>query len=198
MKKFTDALLALGPLGVFLFAIVDGAGVPTPGGLDALLIFLTVEQPQSAYLLATLTLAGSLIGCFILFYVARRGGEAYLAKYTSRGRGARFKTWFQRYGLLTVFIPALVPIPMPLKAFVICAGALGVSPWSFLYVLLAARIPRYFALAYLGSQLGTKSWPWLKDHALHLTVFAVVLFVLLYSLVRYVDYRHGRKLTAPG
>ena len=75
--------------------------------------------------MAALALAGSLIGCFILFYIARRGGEVYMAKYTSSGRGARFKTWFQHYGLLTIFIPALVPIPMPLKVFVICAGALA-------------------------------------------------------------------------
>ncbi len=197
MKGFTDALLALGPLGVFLFAIVDGAGVPTPGGLDALLIFLCAKEPTAAYLMATLTLAGSLIGCFILFYVARRGGEAYLAKYTSSGRGARFKTWFQRYGLLTVFIPALVPIPMPLKAFVICAGAMGISPWAYLRVLLAARIPRYFALAYLGSQLGTQSWPWLKAHALHMLAFSVILFVSLYLLAKYVDYKRARQLTVP-
>lgn len=197
MKWLTDALLALGPAGVFLFAIVDGAGVPTPGGLDALLIFLSAQRPHLAYLMATLTLVGSLIGCFILFYIARRGGEAYLAKYTASGRGARFKTWFQRYGLLTVFIPALVPIPMPLKAFIICAGAMGISPWAYLRVLLAARIPRYFALAYLGSQLGTQSWPWLKAHALHMLAFAVVLFVFLYLLVKYVDYKRGQQLTAP-
>jgi membrane protein YqaA with SNARE-associated domain len=197
VKGFLNGLLALGPAGVFLFAILDGAGVPTPGGLDALLIFLSAEKPEAAYLMAALTLVGSLIGCFILFYIARRGGELYLAKYTASGRGARFKTWFRHYGLLTVFIPALVPIPMPLKVFVICAGALGISPWAYLRVLLAARIPRYFALAYLGSQLGTQSWRWLTAHALHFAAFAVVLFVFLYLLVKYVDYRRGQRLIAP-
>ena len=194
MKQFTSALLALGPLGVFLFAIVDGAGVPTPGGMDALLVFLCVENPSQAYLMAALALAGSLIGCFILFYIARRGGGAYLAKYTSSGRGARFKVWFQHYGLLTVFIPALIPIPMPLKVFVICAGALGISPGAYLRVLIAARVPRYFALAYLGSQLGTQSWPWLKSHALHLFGLAAALFVFLYLLVKYVEYRRAQRI----
>jgi membrane protein DedA with SNARE-associated domain len=197
VKRFTDALIALGPAGVFLFAILDGAGVPTPGGLDALLIFLSAQRPEAAYLMAALTLVGSLIGCFILFYIARRGGEAYLSRHTLSPRGARFRAWFQHYGLLTVFIPALVPIPMPLKIFVICAGALGISPWAYLRVLLAARIPRYLAMAYLGSQLGTQSWAWLKAHALHMLAFAVVLFLFLYLLVKYVDYRRGQQLTAP-
>ena len=195
MKRFTNALLALGPLGVFLFAIIDGAGVPTPGGMDALLVYLCANEPHKAYLMAALALAGSLIGCFILFYIARRGGEVYMAKYTSSGRGARFKTWFQHYGLLTIFIPALVPIPMPLKVFVICAGALGISPWAYLRVLLAARIPRYLALAYLGSQLGTQSWPWLMAHVPHMLAFALLLFVFLYLLVKYVDYKRGQRLT---
>ncbi len=196
MKRFIDALLALGPAGVFLFAILDGAGVPTPGGLDALLIFLCAQRPGAAYLIAALALAGSLIGCFILFYIARRGGEAYLARYTLSGRGARFKRWFHHYGLLTIFIPALVPIPMPLKIFVICAGALGISPWAYLRVLLAARVPRYFALAYLGSQLGTQSWVWLRNHALHLLAYSIVLFLFLYLLIKYVDYRRGQRLTS--
>lgn len=197
MKRVTDALIAFGPLGLFLFAIVDGAGVPTPGGLDAALVVLCANNPAAAYFYAAITIVGSLIGCMILFYIARRGGEAYLAKYTSRGRGARFKIWFQHYGLLTIFIPALVPIPMPLKVFVICAGALGVRPSSYLRVLIAARIPRYFALAYLGAQLGTQSWRWITSHWPHLLGFSIALFVLLYAMVKYVDYKRGQRLTLP-
>ena len=138
-----------------------------------------------------------MIGCMIMFYVARRGGEAYLAKYTASGRGARFKEWFQHYGLLTVFIPALVPIPMPLKVFVICAGALGIPTTAFLRVMIAARIPRYLALSWLGAQLGTQSWHWIVGHAPHLLGFAVALFVFLYVLVKWVDYRRARQITAP-
>ena len=197
MKRVTDALIAFGPLGLFLFAIADGAGVPSPGGLDAVLILLCANNPGAAYLLAAITLVGSITGCMILFYIARRGGEAYLAKYTASGRGARFKAWFQHYGLLTIFIPALIPIPMPLKVFVICAGALGIRPSAYLRVLIAARAPRYFALAYLGAQLGTQSWQWIVSHWPHLLGFSVVLFILLYAMVKYVDYRRGQRLTVP-
>ena len=63
-------------------------------------------------------------------------------------------------------------------------------------MLLAARIPRYLALAYLGSQLGTQSWPWLMAHVPHLIAFALPYFVFLYLLVKYVDYKRGQRLTA--
>jgi uncharacterized membrane protein YdjX (TVP38/TMEM64 family) len=93
--------------------------------------------------------------------------------------------WFQRYGLITVFIPGLLPLPfLPFKLFAACAGATCVPRWRFFLVLLVARIPRYFLLAYLGQQLGENSTAWLKSHGWHLAALAALLFLSLYALVR--------------
>ena len=83
------------------------------------------------------------------------------------GKGAKFRGWFKRYGLITVFIPALMPIPMPLKLFVISAGVTGTSMTQFVSVILAARILRYFGAAWLGVTLGRESATFLKIHAWH-------------------------------
>ncbi len=189
MKSLLNTLVAWGPLGVFIFAIVDGAGLPSPGGLDWMLVLLCVNRPQQAYLMAALAVVGSLIGGYILYAIARRGGEAALRKYRGRPRFERFEKWFQRYGLLTVFIPALIPIPMPMKFFVICAGVFEVPAATYLLVMAAARIPRYFGLAYLGAQLGRESFPWLKSHLWHMVGAAAALFVFLYLLILLVDRR---------
>ena len=141
-------------------------------------------DPKSAYLCAALAVAGSLVGSVILFYLARKGGKRYLEKHTSKGRGATFRKWFNKYGLITVFIPALLPIPMPMKVFVFSAGALGIRYSTFLAVVLAARIPRYFALAYLGAKVGENSISYLKDNAWELIGIAAALFVILILLVR--------------
>jgi membrane protein YqaA with SNARE-associated domain len=195
VKQVLQTLVAWGPLGLFIFAIIDGAGLPTPAGLDALFLLLTANRPQSAYFFAAITLPGSLLGCMILFYIARKGGEAILHKYRRRPRFIRFELWFQRYGLLTVFIPALVPIiPLPLKFFILCAGVFEVAPIAVFLTLLAARTPRYFALAYLGRKLGTESYPWLTAHIPYLLAAALVLFVFLYVLVVFTEKRR-RKLT---
>lgn len=197
MKGFLSALketvLAWGPLGLFLFAVADGAGVPTPGGLDVALVVLAVNRPSQAYLLATLTLLGSLIGCMFMFCVARKAGEAALRRYRGRARFQRLERWFRRYGLVTVFIPALIPIPTPLKFFVICAGVFGVRPAAFFFTLLAARVPRYLGLAYLGAKLGTESLPWLKAHAWHMAAVAAGLFAISYLLIVIAERR--RRLT---
>lgn len=149
-----------------------------------LLVALAVIDPAAAYRAAVVAIAGSAVGCLVLFYIARKGGQLYLDKYTPAGRTRKFRQWFLEYGLVTVFIPALVPIPLPTKVFVISAGALGIRPLPFLAVILAARIPRYFGLAYLGSQLGENSAAWLRGHAWHLGAVALGLFAFLLLLVK--------------
>ena len=192
MRHFWNLVASWGPLGVFATAAIESLGIPNPGGTDVLLLAVTIVNPSSAIYCALLAVAGSLIGTSIFFELTRRGGERFLAQRTTSGRGAKFREWFQRYGLLTVFIPGLLPIPfLPFKFFAACAGALGVSRTRFLLVLLAARVPRYFCLAYLGAQLGENSLTWVKSHMWQLVAFAVVLFVLLYAMIRFSD----RKLT---
>ena len=193
MKAVINTLLAWGPLGVFIIAFIDGAGVPSPGGLDWVLVILCANRPDLAYGMAGLALLGSLIGGLFLYWMARRGGEAMLKKYRERPRFARFERWFQRYGMLTVFIPALVPIPMPMKFFVICAGVFEIPVLTYVVVLFAARVPRYLGLAYLGSHLGRESFPWLKAHLWHMAGVAAGLFVFLYLLIVLVERR--RRLT---
>ena len=188
MKRIRDALVSWGPLGLFALALIESAGIPNPGGTDAVLLVLTIARPEIALLCAVLATAGSLIGSAIFFEITSKGGEALLAKYTSGGRGGKFKAWYRRYGLVTVFISALLPIPvMPFKVFAACAGAMGVKRARYLLVLAAARLPRYAGLAFLGAQLGENSTVWLRSHLWHMGGFAVVLFIALYALVRRAD-----------
>jgi len=190
LKKLASTLVSWGPAGDLLLAILDSAGVPLPGGVDALLIFVAVLDHSGAYAAAAAAVVGSIIGSMVLFFIARKGGEEYLNRYTSSGRGARLKAWFLEYGLLTVFVPACVPIPMPLKLFILSAGALGVSPISFALVVTLARVPRYFFLAWLGTKLGDQTLPYLRSHVWELLAFSALLFGLLYLLIRVLDRKH--------
>jgi membrane protein YqaA with SNARE-associated domain len=145
--------------------------------VDLLLIAVAAANPASAYLAASLATVGSVLGCVILFWLARKGGERFLYRRAKQGKAQALTQWFQRYGLATVFVPALSPVPMPTKLFIICAGAFGVRLVPFVLVVLAARIPRYFGLAYLGSQFGVGSGAWVKTHAWYIAAVALALFV---------------------
>lgn len=188
MKRLRDLAVAWGPLGVFLFAVIDSAGVPNPGGTDLLLLAVTIADPSSVWLCAGLAVLGSILGSAIFYEILSRGGERFLLKMMATGRGAQFRSWFHRYGLVAVFIPALLPVPfLPYKALAGCAAALCVRRRSFLLVILAARVFRYVGLAYLGATLGNNSFAWIREHAWQMGIAAAILLVLLYLLVRFAD-----------
>jgi membrane protein YqaA with SNARE-associated domain len=197
MKALLDTLVALGPAGVLFAAILDGAGLPIPGGVDALVVFLAARGPDQAWMFAAIAVLGSVLGNLFLFGLARRGGEYYLRKRGSNPRSQRFRRWFDKYGLLTVYTSALVPLPvMPMKIFVLSAGALGSPPLKFVAVFIAGRIPRYFGLAYLGMEMRDHAMDYLRSHALHLTAVAVGLFLFLMLLVKLADRRRARHLAS--
>jgi membrane protein YqaA with SNARE-associated domain len=194
MQKLKETLLAWGPLGVFLMAILDSAGVPNPGGTDALLLLVTIGKPDTVWICAALAVLGSLIGSVIFWYIARTGGRVLLDKRLNNPRGQKVREWYARYGLASVFVAALIPFPfMPLKALALCAGALGVRLVPFLLVMLAARLPRYFAMAYLGSQLGENSSAWLKQHAWQMGLMALGLMLLLFAVIKIADRNRSQR-----
>jgi membrane protein YqaA with SNARE-associated domain len=172
-------MAAWGPLGVFMLALLDSAGIPLVGGVDAMLVLLAASTPARAYLSALAALVGSALGCLFLFYLARKGGDIFLARHTSRNNMQKFILWFRSYGLTAVFVPALLPFPpLPTKPFVLCAGALGVGTGPFLLIVVLARAIRYLGLAYLGAQLGTGAMAWLRAHGWHLALIALAMCVL--------------------
>ena len=193
MRSFVNGLIAWGPLGLLILSALDSAGIPLPAGVDALIVVLCAQSPESAWLCVAMAVAGSMAGNLFLFYLARKGGEMYLEKHIANPRGQKFRQWFQRYGLLTVFIPVLVPIPMPMKLFILCAGALGVKPWAFALTVLAARVSRYGGLAYLGVKLQHDAPGYLRSHAWQLAGVAAGLFVFLYVLIRLRDLMYSRQ-----
>lgn len=182
LRNIANFLVAVGPWGLLALAFLDSCGVPIPGAMDAYVIFLAAKEPNRAYWYAAISVAGSVIGNAALFLIARHGGRRYLQR-AEQGRSQRFRVWFDRFGLVTVFVPALMPIPMPLKIFVICAGALDTPLLAFLLAILLARTPRYFGEAWLGVRLGQQSTSFLRTHVMQFIVAAVALFALLSVLV---------------
>src|ERR1041385_4047314 len=147
MKVLADALIAFGPLGVLVAGFADSMGIPLPAVIDLYLLTVAITTPQLGMYAALMALIGSAGGNYILFHAARYGGNRFMKPEAPESRREKFRLWFARYGLLTVFIPAVVPfLPLPLKVFVISAGAMRTSTGRFLSVILAARVMRYFGL----------------------------------------------------
>jgi membrane protein DedA with SNARE-associated domain len=190
LKHITDVLLAFGPVGIFLIAFIDSLGVPLPAALDFLLIGFAAHTPSLAYVAATAATIGSLGGNFALFRAARYGGDRFARLEAPEGRARKFRLWFHRYGLLTVFIPSVTPVvPLPLKVFVVSAGAMHTPLRRFLAVLFAARVIRYFGEAYLGVRLGLDARGFLTHNAWNIAGLFLALALALIAFIKWTDRR---------
>lgn len=162
-------------------------------GVDLLLVSFSAAHPTEAWFAAICAIAGSLGGSAFLFGIARKGGEVFLAKYIAKGTGKRLHAWFEQYGLVTVFIPAVSPLPLPMKVPVFCAGALEVRWASFLSVILAARTIRYFALAALGREYGKRTFAFLQSHMLVVIAIALGLGAAAVIILRLIGHRERQR-----
>ena len=201
--KAAAALAAYGPWGIFALAAADSLGVPIPAAVDLLVVGFaasSVNAAARAYGAALMAIAGSLGGNVALFLTARHGRRLFgkPASPTAAARGTRFEAWFHRYGLLTVFVPALTPVPpLPLKVFVISAGALRTCLRRFVPAILAARTIRYLGLAWLGIQLGGDAPAFLRHNGWMLAAAVAALAGVLVCLNRWGDKRRQRLATVP-
>src|SRR5258708_20245492 len=66
----------LGAPGLFLISFLDSSVLTFPVINDLLLIELSIEHPARMPLYAFMAALGSVLGCVVLFFFARKGGEA--------------------------------------------------------------------------------------------------------------------------
>jgi membrane protein YqaA with SNARE-associated domain len=150
-------LTHLGALGLFSVAVIDSSVIPLPlpGSTDLLLMWL-VAHNGDPWLLAPCAVAGSILGGYTTWHIGRRGGEEALRRYVPVRLLGRVVSWVERHRILAVFLPALLPPPIPLLPFALASGALGVSRGRFLVVFGAARSLRYSFIAWLGVTYGRR------------------------------------------
>jgi membrane protein YqaA with SNARE-associated domain len=193
--KLTAALLAFGPFGILLVALLDSFVVPLPAGVDLLVLTIAVDsaavsQPQRAYLAAFMAVIGSTVGNMALFWAVRHGSRRFTKDIAPSPRAQKFHRWFERYGMLTVFVPCVTPVvPLPLKVFVISAGMLRTRVSKFLLVVLVARMIRYFGEAWLGLNLGPHAEEFLRRNAWSLLGAAVAMAMGFYIAIRWNERR---------
>jgi membrane protein YqaA with SNARE-associated domain len=161
---------------------------------DLLLIELSIEHPARMPLYALMAATGSVLGCVLLYFIARKGGEAFFHRKAGQ-RGAAIRHWVEENGFVGMLLAALLPPPTPFKIFVFAAGVFEVPLWSYTAAITLARTIRYFSIGYLAIRYGNDALPYLKSHKLEATV-VIVLFVLLSYLVSRVILRHKPQQSA--
>jgi membrane protein YqaA with SNARE-associated domain len=154
----------LGAPGLAIIAFLDSSFLSLPNVGDALIVALTIQHPERWMLYSAATTIGSAAGCFVLYSIARRGGEAFLRKRFSEAQIERALGLFRQYGLLAVIVPAILPPPTPFKIFVLLAGFAGVRPVAFTLGIAIGRGFRFGAEGWLAYRYGAQATQYINDN----------------------------------
>jgi membrane protein YqaA with SNARE-associated domain len=144
----------LGGVGLILLGVADNSVVPLTGSMDVLTIWLAARHQEPWPYYALMATLGAVLGGFITYSLARKGGQETMERKLSRRKAAKFSKAFARWGFAAVAIPALMPPPFPFLPFLLAAGAMQYSRKKFLAALTLGRGLRYLIEADLGFRYG--------------------------------------------
>jgi membrane protein YqaA with SNARE-associated domain len=178
-------LFHLGGVGLIPLGLLDNSPLPIPGAMDIATIAFSARQQQLWLYYALMATAGSLLGGFVTYRIARKGGKEALERRFPRKRVERVYKLFERWGFLSIAIPALLPPPIPMMPFLFAAGALQYPAAKFLLALLLGRISRYMILSYLGGRYGTQVISFVVAHGHPVTVGIILAVVGAAALIYY-------------
>jgi membrane protein YqaA with SNARE-associated domain len=170
--------LAIGGPGLFAVAFLDSSFVSLPQINDILVVLMVTQNKAWMPYYAAMATLGSIAGCYVIYYLANKGGEAFLSKRIRSGNTTRALALYQRHGLLALMVPALLPPPAPFKLFVLMAGVAKVRPLPFVSAIAIARGIRYLALGFLAIEYGDAALELMRTHGPQVGLALAALIVI--------------------
>ena len=134
---------ALGGPGLFVIGYLDSSFLSFPEVNDLLVISMVMQHPARLIYYALMATLGSVAGCVTLYFIARKGGEAFMRKRFKAHHIEGGLKLFQKHGLLRHHGPGP---PAPARAFqdLHPAGRGRRNPaWQFVTAVFIARGIRY-------------------------------------------------------
>lgn len=189
MGNFLHAMASIldGP-GLLLIAFADSSFLTLPEGNDFLIVMLSTGNTwrRMAYYVI-MTIVGSVIGCLLLYFVGRKGGNPLLRRRFSEKHIARAERLFEKYGILTVVVPSILPPPCPFKIFVLTAGAFRLKWAEFIVAVTLGRTIRYSTWGILSVLYGGAVMKYMQQnlHAVGIVLFGILIMILGTMLTLY-------------
>ncbi len=166
---------------LLLVAMGDSSFLSIPEANDILIVALSAGSSwgkMSFYV--AMTIAGSVSGCLLLYTVGRKGGSPLLRRKFSEKSVERAERLFEKYGILTVAVPSILPPPCPFKIFVLSAGVFRLKLWEFLSAIVVGRTIRYSTWGILAVLYGKAVRTYMQQN---LPVVGMVMFAVFLIIV---------------
>jgi len=184
VKALVTALAPYGGWGLFAIAFLDSSFLTFPILNDLFVFWLSVRRPERMLFYATMTALGSILGCLVIYLLAKKGGQAVLRRKARPEQVERIVRWYERYKFLTIAIPAVLPPPAPFKIFIIAAGVFQVRLRHFLTAVVLGRGVRYYLVGFLAVRYGEQGITFISQNFLQVSLLAVALVAVGFLLLR--------------
>ena len=168
---------------MIIIGALDSSLLSLPEINDYLVVGRCYKYPTAAFYFPLFAATGSVLGCFLLYSIVRRGGQAVLRKRFKLENIQRVEKAYERFGFLAIGIPAVLPPPLPFKIFVATAGALEYPRWKFLLTVMIARSVRYYVEGILAVYYGRRVLLFIRDNGL--VVVSIVATLVLIGVIIY-------------
>src|SRR3970040_416363 len=94
--------LGLGRPGLFAIAFLDSSFVSLPQINDILVVLMVTQHKAWMPYYAAMATLGSIAGCYVIYALANRGGEAFLKRRLRAGHTERALALYRRHGVLAL------------------------------------------------------------------------------------------------
>ena len=168
---------------MIIIGALDSSLLSLPEINDYLVVGRCFRDHNAAFYFPLFAATGSVLGCFLLYTIVRRGGQAVLRKRFNLQSIKRVERAYERFGFFAIAVPAILPPPLPFKIFVATAGALEYPRWKFLLTVMIARSLRYYVEGILAVYYGRRVLLFMKDNGL--VIVSIVATLVLIALVIY-------------
>jgi uncharacterized membrane protein YdjX (TVP38/TMEM64 family) len=118
---------------------------------------------------------GSVVGCLVIYWLAWKGGEAFVRRRFGSARVERGLDTVRRHGFLALLVPSILPPPAPFKVFVILAGVVRIRPLSFVMAIGIGRGLRYSVEGLLAVWYGDRALRYIDQHGKLVALVAALL-----------------------
>ena len=178
LSRYTAFLWAilkpLGPWGVLLAAVLDGAAFGLP--IDLVVGGYVSQNHREWLIYVFMAAAGSAVGSLVIYGIGYAGGEELLR---------------------SLMFPAMLPPPTPFKAFVLASAVAEMSISHFLLAIFLGRFLRFAVLAGLVIYFGPGAVGTIRaffSHHFHWLVLIAIAGVAAWLIVRRRNARRRRSV----
>lgn len=174
MQSFVDFLEDHGPLGLMIHSFLDAVIFPIPAFFTQ--VSLSMVNPQSALLLATLGYIACLLGTPVGYLIGKVFGISILDRIVKKEWTEKATHTFKTKGSVAILFGAFTPIPF--KVFTILSGALKFPLWQLMGYAAIGRAAKFYVVGTLFYIYGKNAENMMSNVSLYILLGAIPLLII--------------------